>query len=410
MFRFSLLLPTRGRPKLVNRVFKSIIDTAHCIEDIEIVLCLDDDDLESQEISNENLSIKKVILPRGSTMGSLNRACFEVSLGRYLMLINDDVIIRTKDWDKVIANVLATYRDDIALIHVNDLLFRESLCTFPLLSRKACLEIGICPAEYRKYRIDDHIYDTYQMLACLGHRRIAYLADVVFEHDQKIRSQQTLAGQVFKSGENEIYISNKEIIEFDKRIFDEKVEERKQNALKLAYLIDQGIYERKQSVYKNLLNNIKDPNTYRRNDFVRKMKLTQSDLGVAETTTVSVVIPNIRKEELKKCISLIKKYVANYDTMIFDGSDEILNELNKSSKPDGIKESIKKAFLNKMIIWIRSNKTAVRISKITINLIEKFFSKYYNLPHWVRRVFDGLLYKLIRIYRAIQHRISSLGE
>ncbi len=72
MFQFSFLLPTRGRPKLVERFFQGIIDTAHSIERIEIILCLDDDDLESQNISSEALSIRKVVLPRGPTMGSLN--------------------------------------------------------------------------------------------------------------------------------------------------------------------------------------------------------------------------------------------------------------------------------------------------------------------------------------------------
>lgn len=117
MYKFSFLLPTRGRPELVKRFFQSILDTAHCIEEIEVILCLDDDDLESQNISNERFSIKKVVLPKGSNMGTLNRACFEASSGRYVMLINDDVIIRTKGWDKMISAVYSACLDDIALIH-----------------------------------------------------------------------------------------------------------------------------------------------------------------------------------------------------------------------------------------------------------------------------------------------------
>ena len=35
-------------------------------------------------------------------MGALNRNSFETSTGRFVMLINDDVIIKTKDWDQVI--------------------------------------------------------------------------------------------------------------------------------------------------------------------------------------------------------------------------------------------------------------------------------------------------------------------
>jgi hypothetical protein len=98
MFQFSFLLPTRGHPHLVERCFRSIIDTADSIERIEVILCFDEDDLESQTISGGPLSVTKIVLPRGSTMGSLSRCCFEASSGRYVILINDDVIIRTKPW------------------------------------------------------------------------------------------------------------------------------------------------------------------------------------------------------------------------------------------------------------------------------------------------------------------------
>jgi hypothetical protein len=108
---------------------------------------------------------------------------------------------------------------------------------------------------------------------------------------------------------------------------------------------------------------------------------------------------------LGKCISSLKKYVVNYDLSIFDGSDEVLNELDESSKLNGMKRLFNEVFLNKMITWINSNKATVRVGKIIINLIEKIFSKYYNLPHPLRRVFDGLIFKLIRLYRAIQYRI-----
>jgi len=78
---------------------------------------------------------------------------------------------------------------------------------------------------------------------------------------------------------------------------------------------------------------------------------------------------------------------------------------------NGIKRPIKKVFLDKMIIWIISNKTAVRIAKIIVNLIENIFNKYYNLPRRIRKVFDGLAHKFIRLYGAIQDRISSsLGQ
>ena len=363
MFQFSLLLPTRGRPNLVDRLFQSIIDTARSIERLEIILCLDDDDLESQNISSEALSIRKVVLPRGSTMGSLNRCCFEASSGRYVVLMNDDVIIRTKHWDRKISEAFSVYQDDIALIHINDLLFRESLCTFPILSRKACLEIGICPVEYRKYRIDDHIHDTYQMLAYLGHRRILYLADVTFEHDSEVRSHQTPCLQVFKSGENEISVSKKEIIESDGHIFRDKLQERKQNALKLARLIDQTNFDKKRSAYGLLLNAIKDPYTYRRKDFVKKIRWT--------------------KGNLQKLQALTAKEALNW--------------------PIGVQEPIMKASLIKLVRFIQSKKWTSQLANRMMDVLLKGFSGYYKLPRYIRWATDGFVSRLVRLYRAIQY-------
>ena len=148
----SFLLPTRGKPDLARRFLRSLHETAHQPEEIEVILGVDEDDPQSHSITHEGLAVKRVILPPGLTMGALNRACFEASTGRYVMLINDDVIVRTPGWDTAIYRTFAAFGDDIALVHVNDLLFQERLCTFPVLSRKACLEIGICPACYRRYR------------------------------------------------------------------------------------------------------------------------------------------------------------------------------------------------------------------------------------------------------------------
>ena len=178
----SFLLPTRGKPDLARRFLRSLRETAHRPAEIEVILGVDEDDPQSHSIGQEGLAVKPLILPPGLTMGGLNRACFEASTGRYVMLVNDDVIVRTPDWDAAVYATFARFDDDIALVHVNDLLFRERLCAFPILSRKACLEIGVCPACYRRYRIDDHICDTYGLLAYVGHERRIYLKDVIFEH------------------------------------------------------------------------------------------------------------------------------------------------------------------------------------------------------------------------------------
>lgn len=268
----SLLLPTRGHPDLVRRFLQSVVTTAADVDRVEVILAVDEDDIGSQRISDNRLNLTKVVVPKGLTMGALNRACFDASRGRYVMLVNDDVIVRTKNWDRIVAEEFSGFDDDIALLHVNDLLFQESLCTFPLLSRKACLEIGICPDYYRRYSIDDHIFDVYNILAYLGHVRTIYLPEVIFEHKNYHRFEAATEkpnDKMFVSPLGKAYVPDLSIIYTDSRRFRRTLRERKKAALRLAELIDAQTCEpheckRRQSLYKELLTYVLTSHPYPR--------------------------------------------------------------------------------------------------------------------------------------------------
>ena len=180
---FSLIVPTRGRPAQLRRMLDSVAGTAAHPERIEVVLVVDDNDPRSL-VTHSRLDVRHAIGPPNRTMGALNNAGFAVSSGRYVMLLNDDVIVRTAGWDATALACFQRFPDPFVLLHVNDTLMRDHLCTFPLTSRafyELCGEV--CPAEYQRYRIDDHIEDVFNLLAVAGERRVVYLPDVVFEHD-----------------------------------------------------------------------------------------------------------------------------------------------------------------------------------------------------------------------------------
>ena len=109
--KFSFLVPTRNRPDLVARFFESIVDTTEHLDELEIILCIDEDDEASKAITHDYLSCRKVVVPKGHNMGALNRACFDASKGRFVMLMNDDVILRTKGWDVIVAAVFESFSD-----------------------------------------------------------------------------------------------------------------------------------------------------------------------------------------------------------------------------------------------------------------------------------------------------------
>ena len=82
MVDISLLLPTRKRQPLVQRLFQSLVETTSQIHKLEVVLYVDLDDPESQQISHPALSLIKCVGEAGQTMGDMNRKCYEASHGR----------------------------------------------------------------------------------------------------------------------------------------------------------------------------------------------------------------------------------------------------------------------------------------------------------------------------------------
>lgn len=225
---FSLIVPTRGRPAQLRRMLNSVADTAAHPEKIEVLLVVDGDDPASV-VTHPRLSVRHVVVPPGRTMGALNNAGFAASSGKYVMLLNDDVVVRTRAWDAIALTCFARFPDPFVLLHVNDTLMHDHLCTFPLTSHafyELCGEV--CSTEYQRYRIDDHIEDVFNLLAVAGERRVVYLPDVVFEHDNA--TQHPEAGAV--------YLSDPTILAADAPRFEALLPRRKELARRVLVAID----------------------------------------------------------------------------------------------------------------------------------------------------------------------------
>jgi GT2 family glycosyltransferase len=218
----SLIVPTRARVPELRRFLGTVRDTAADPSALEVIAVIDEDDPESCEFSFADLAFTRVLAPPGQTMGNLNLAGYRAARGEFLMLLNDDVVIHTPGWDVRIRQVLTSHPDGIVLAHVNDLIFREALCTFPALTRVFCeLAGGICPAQYRRYCIDNHIQDVFELIRLLGHDRRVFLPDVIFEHKNAVTNS---SGQVET-------VSNPSIHKLDIREFGALIRERRRLAL-----------------------------------------------------------------------------------------------------------------------------------------------------------------------------------
>jgi glycosyltransferase involved in cell wall biosynthesis len=227
----SLIVPTRRRPAPLRRFLDSVARTARHPQSLEIVLVVDADDPQSAAVGHGALALRHVVVPPGRTMGALNVAGYEASVGEYVMLLNDDVVAHTRGWDEAVLRCCRRFPDGIVLVHVNDTLVRHHLCTFPLVSRTFCeLAGGVCPREYRRYRIDDHIEDVFNLLAALGERRTVYLPDVVFEHVNAVEHPE--AGRVYRP--------DPDVLALDAPRFDLLFGARKELALRLLDHMEGG--------------------------------------------------------------------------------------------------------------------------------------------------------------------------
>ena len=181
MKTISFLLPTRGRPTLAERFFRSIAETASRPERVEVILYADEDDTGSHHLDSDAVSVVRIIGPKMS-MGGYNSACMARAKGDILVLANDDMVIGTPGWDDKIANIDEKFVDKIYLAYCNDL-FKKRVCTFPILSRRTCeLLVEPYPAAYRGAFIDTHLFDLFKRLQHSGFDRIRYLDDVLFKH------------------------------------------------------------------------------------------------------------------------------------------------------------------------------------------------------------------------------------
>jgi GT2 family glycosyltransferase len=246
----SLIVPTRRRTPQLRRFLDSLAATASRPHDLEIILVLDEDDEETLAFRYEGLPVRRAVVAPGLTMGGLNMAGYEASSGRYLMLLNDDVVARTRGWDERALEAFAGFPDGVALVHVNDLMFRDSLCTFPFVSRTYCeLAGGICPRGYARYRIDDHLVNVFNLLGLLDERRIVYLPEVVFEH---------FHFEEDKTGDRR-YVFDEATMAHDAPLFEALQPERNALALRLKEHIEAQARQAARAAYRDKLAQAEHP-------------------------------------------------------------------------------------------------------------------------------------------------------
>ena len=184
----GLMVPTRGRPVLLERYAKSVAQTANDPSRIEIHAYIDKDDpaLDEYLATIEWLSAELEVLgltfagvvgePIGvpGAMNELGR----VSTSDILVMSNDDQIYTTFGWDDRIDREAVKFPDGIFLFWFADNIDSDRWCCFPIVGRRwiECLNY------YAPTMFDHFFVDTWLWDIALRIGRAHYLPDVKVEH------------------------------------------------------------------------------------------------------------------------------------------------------------------------------------------------------------------------------------
>jgi glycosyltransferase involved in cell wall biosynthesis len=160
MYNFSILIPTRHRPVLLEQLLKSIYDSTIDKSSVEIHITHDNDDNSTLQY----LETKKDFIPPISTTFHIkertrninndyyNWMALNFATGKYIIAVNDDTLFEMYGWDKMAMDSLNLYEQkhpDGILYGMTEDKEREPkrndinwMSCFPLISKKAVDVLG----------------------------------------------------------------------------------------------------------------------------------------------------------------------------------------------------------------------------------------------------------------------------
>ncbi|MFM7202369.1 MAG: glycosyltransferase family 2 protein [Myxococcota bacterium] len=320
MIDFSFIVPTRNRPTELLRFLTSMKENTADLSKLEIILGIDEDDTVSMDVDVPGLQIKRVRLQPGQTMGRMNNTLGEASSGRFIMIQNDDIVCRTPAWDDIIRSHMHRYPDDIVLFHCNDLLFKEKLCCFPLVSRAYCELVGLCADDMKRYRIDDNIFDIFCLLSYMGRQRVLYLPQVVFEHINFVE----------ENGERRYYL-NKDAFDHDATLYAQRWVQRQRDAVRLLRYIQAQERKFEEARSERMLIHLKDQFFMRRLDLLDiRLGLGDEHLVVGDRVTVVVTTADVMSSRAQACVRALRAHTERCELVILDGKNPLSVGLPKT--------------------------------------------------------------------------------
>jgi hypothetical protein len=133
----SVLVPTRGRIDKLHVMLTTLYETASDVNNVEVVARVDEDDTTTIDYIDALPQIIGVCLPRigYAKNARMVNECASMASGNLLLVANDDLVFKTKDWDLRLEARASGYADGMFDLGVDTVLNNANFC-FPCVSRE----------------------------------------------------------------------------------------------------------------------------------------------------------------------------------------------------------------------------------------------------------------------------------
>ena len=189
--QFSLIIPSRQRTELLYNLLYSVKDISADTHNLEALIVIDSDDIGTQKIRQQytqEFPFARFLSRERSQW--LNRDYInyaaERSQGKYLALLNDDVVFTTRGWDAIAFAKCEEYLKPDGLLYgmtqdgSDELRDWQQLTytSFPIISRKAAEVLNYAmPPWMRSWGADIYLYKLFNAV-----ERVLNLREICFYH------------------------------------------------------------------------------------------------------------------------------------------------------------------------------------------------------------------------------------
>jgi glycosyltransferase involved in cell wall biosynthesis len=191
--RFTVILNSRGRVEQLRRFVEIMEAQTMNHSQVEMIIKADDDDIDTITFLEElkgrvnSFHYNPIISPRPKSLCGSYNVMAKMARGQYILVMNDDAEMTTKNWDEIAWNCIHEYKaanhiiDDIVYVDTNDTSvdkISQEYSSFPIISKQAVDVLGFFMYDVFVGHGGDHsIYRLWQKVG-----RIVKCKQILVDH------------------------------------------------------------------------------------------------------------------------------------------------------------------------------------------------------------------------------------